>query len=152
MQALDVEFKYQGSDPFAIRDALLSNESLLTKALGFVLCANLFETKPSTGGLRDDRKNKFSESAKRAMTRAAEGFNTLKSEMKTAVTVAGLVNSVPEMAMLSKVLVPSSPSPAMLQLLVREELRVALESDIAKVIDQSELNAMTAAAHCERAG
>ena len=67
VQALDVEFKYQSSDPFAIRDALLSNEPLLTKALGFVLCANLFGTKPSTGGLRDDRKNKFSESAKRAI-------------------------------------------------------------------------------------
>ena len=84
------------------------------------------------------------------LTRAAEDVNSLKSEMKTAVTVAGLVNSVPEMAMLSKVLVPSSPSPAMLQLPVREELRVALENDITKVIDQSELNAMTAASETAR--
>ena len=139
LQNLDEEFKYHGSDPFEIRRQTKDNQDLAIKAVSFALIAGLFGTKNITRGL-GEKESKYSTMAKKAMSRAAADFTAFKSQLKTPVTVSGVVQSWPEASILVKVLVPSAPAPGLLALDLKEELRTTVEADVASKIDPGQKN------------
>ena len=116
---------------------------------GFVLSA-LFGTKAIVNGALPPRRPP--NSAPAVVKVSAECYMKLKTQVKgTTITMAAVVNSCPEIAMIAKALQGSLPCPGILQLVLNADIREALGSEIDDKLDPDMTNRGTDVAKAAKA-
>ncbi|CAE7405021.1 unnamed protein product [Symbiodinium sp. CCMP2592] len=139
------DFKCAGGNPSAVREWFLAqceriqsweNQNIpgtITAAVGYILSVLLFGTVHSKlGTFKAKKATNFSEAAKRLVGRAPNYLKALQEAKVPGLTHNSIVAGLPEISLCLASRMGDRPYPALLQLPINEDLRIALEESIDK--------------------